>query len=410
MTALSIDEASRVVTDALAATCAFEDVPLRQANGRFCPDAMFATGDQPRFDSAAMDGWALSGWGGDQYRIVGESRAGCAFDRTLEAGEAVYISTGAMIPPGASAVVRREQGVVADGMLTALEIVPGRDMRRQGCDFRRGAMLLPAGRRIDHFDIARLAASGLSRLRVARRPHVALLATGDEIVAAGHKAPACGNYDALSPALWARMAALGVEVDDLGVARDDDAGILERACASDAGLLVVTGGASGGRHDRVRSALMPMGLEVLVPAVRMRPGKPFWCGRWGDGRLVAGLPGNPVAALATLELFLVPALLAAQGLPSALEWSHCHAARPTGSAGAERVRFARRHVAQVDVIGMEDSAALSPLLGANALCRQTEFGTRVADLAGWAGSISGSGSGAVQDAEPMPGLALRANG
>ncbi|WP_395335853.1 molybdopterin molybdotransferase MoeA [Novosphingobium sp. BL-8H] len=389
MNALSIDETWRIVTHAVAATHATETVPLRQAFGRCNVEDIRAGGDQPRFDSSAMDGWAVAdGAGAHEYRIVGESRAGVGFDRAIEAGEAVHISTGAVIPQGATAIVRRERGMVRGQTLIAGEIAPGRDMRQRGCDFRKGDLLLAAGRQIDHFDIARLAASGLAHLCVARRPNLALLATGDEIVVSGAVAGPGGNYDALSPALWARMTQLGATITDLGVAPDHDGSIFDRAISSDARLLIVTGGASGGRHDRVRAALGPMGLEVLVPAVRMRPGKPFWFGRWGrDGeRLVVGLPGNPVAALAALELFVVPTLMAAQGLSPVMAWRPCASMPVRAGTGGERVRFARRSGDGVDIIGMEDSAALSPLLGANALCRQTDFGTRMADLLGWPAS------------------------
>jgi len=380
MIALSIDETHRRVVEAVLSLEGAEEVPLREARGRVSCRDVRAAGDQPRFDSSAMDGWAVNGSGDGGYRIVGESRAGRAFGRVLGEGEAIHISTGAKIPAGAAAIVRRENGRVAAGVLIAQGVAPGRDMRLRGCDFRRGDPLLHAGRRLDHFDIARLAASGLDRLHVNSVPRVALLATGNEIVRPGRTAPAEGNYDALSFALWARLTQLGVTVTDLGSAEDSDAAIRERAVSAGADILIVIGGASGGRHDRARAAFAPHGLEVMVPAVRMKPGKPFWFGRYDGRRLVAGLPGNPVAALAALELFIVPALLAVQGRPAAFRWEPCAAPAQGVPGGAERVRFARRGATGTEVIDCDDSAALSPLAGADALCRIGPDGARSADL------------------------------
>ncbi|WP_443478473.1 molybdopterin molybdotransferase MoeA [Novosphingobium aerophilum] len=378
----AIDDAHAVVTGMLGGPGRTETVALGAGLGRIAARGVAATGDQPRFAAAAMDGWAIcrgddggQEGGGTSFRVIGESRAGHAFQGELQAGEAVHVSTGAMMPGGADALVRREQGRQLGTVLSIGECVSGRDIRPRGCDFRQGARLLVAGKRIDHFDIARLAASGTAQVEVRARPRVALLATGDELVVPGAMAHAAANYDALSPALCARLGQVGAAVLDLGIAADDDAAIAARLRRADAEILVVIGGASGGRHDRVRAALGGLGLSVLVPSVRMRPGKPFWFGRLGDDRFVMGLPGNPVAALAAAELFLVPALLALQGLGAAISWTDCpELGDPAGEAGCERLRFARLADNAgagrcIELLGGSDSAALAPLLGANALVR-----------------------------------------
>lgn len=378
MTALppfSIDDAEGLILSTIAGTNAYEMVMLDAAAGRCTAAAVFATAAQPRFDAAAMDGWAICAGTGAAYYIVGESRAGWGFADRLAPGQAVRISTGAPMPAGATALVRRERGRIAGQMLQVEDCRSGRDIRSQGCDFHAGALLVPAGKRLDPFDLARMAASGIDRLAVWQRPQVAILATGDEITPVGVAPDAFGNHDALSPALQARLTQLGAQATHLGIARDDDGDIADRIAASDAALFLVVGGASGGRHDRVRAALSDTGLSVLVPHVGMRPGKPFWFGRLARKRFLFGLPGNPVAALVALELFVVPALRALQGLPAQPDWIDVAMPDLPVVAGHEHVRFAhmgwsRQGVLQVEPLGQSDSAALRPLLGANALLRQ----------------------------------------
>lgn len=370
--AMAIDDALAMILRHVPICARVDRVPLAAALGRVCAARVLAPGDQPRFDSAAMDGWAVAGDHG-AYRVVGESRAGAAYPLPLRDGEAVGISTGAAVPPGAIALVRREQGRETGGMLDIADCRPGRDIRPRGCDFRAGALLLDEGQVIGHLDIARLAAAGMAWVGVCAGPAVALLATGDEIIPGGGEAGPYGNYDALSPAILAR---LGPGARHLGIAGDRDGAIQGRLAACDADVVIVIGGASGGRHDRVRHALGDLGLHVMVPGVAMRPGKPFWCGMMDGGRMVFGLPGNPVAALVALELFVRPALAAMARRRLDHVWIALHDAAQAIEATGEcaRVRFARWWLdgdgrLAAEALGQGDSAALLPLAGANGLIR-----------------------------------------
>ena len=376
----SIDAALAIILRHIPRSARCENLSIAGTLGRVSATNVLAPGDQPRFDSAAMDGWVVAGEHA-AYRVVGESRAGAAYLDALRDGEAVAISTGAVVPPGATALIRREQGREAGGMLSIAAYAPGRDMRPRGCDFRAGDVLLGAGQVIGHLDIARVAAAGIATLAVRADPKVALLATGDEITPGGQDAGPFGNYDALSPAILAR---LGGAARHLGIVRDLDGAIVERVAACDADAVIVIGGASGGRHDRVRHALGELGLQVMVPSVAMRPGKPFWCAVLDGGRMVFGLPGNPVAALVALELFVLPALAAMAGAVEEPCWVDLDDQEPTAGEYAQ-VRFARwglddRGKLSAQALGQGDSAALLPLAGANGLIRSGRDGAQLLPL------------------------------
>ena len=344
MPSFSIDDAQLLIQETVRGSKSVERIDRHHALGRSTAKDIAATGDQPRFNAAAMDGWAVCGAPSSPYTPVSESRTGSAHHGTLLPGEAVSISTGAPVPRGATALVRREHGKATSETLVIKNYQPGKH--------------------IDHLDIARMAASGIAQIDVWRRPTLAILATGDEIIPAGSEPTAFGTYDSLSPALLARLSQMGTPASHLGVARNDDHDIARRIKSAGADISIIIGGSSNGRHDRVRSSLTELGLSILLPSVRMRPGKPFWFGRLGGGRFVFGLPGNPVAALAAVELFIIPALRALQGLPSEPEWIAIPALAMPGTGGHDRVRFARMPVAanaelQVQSLGSSDSAALA---------------------------------------------------
>lgn len=303
---------------------ASEGVALGECAGRVTAAAVLAPAPVPGFDNSAMDGYAvrsadLTG-GSRPLRVVAESRAGLPATTAVGAGEAARISTGAMIPAGADAVVRleeaREEGETV--VPTAAPVLPGAHIRRAGEDVPAGAEALPAGTTIGAPEIAVLASLGLESVTCARPPRLTVLTGGDELLAPGEAAGPGKIYDSNRFALVAMARRLGAEATYAGGMPDDRAGTREAiAAALDAELLVLCGGVSVGRHDHVKEALAELGIEQLFWRVALRPGGPTWGGvlrrASGPPTLVFGLPGNPVSAQVTFRLFVQPAILAATG-------------------------------------------------------------------------------------------------
>jgi len=314
---LTVEEA-RARMLAQAGAVEIETVGLDAARGRTLAEPVTANRDQPPFDASAMDGWAVRGPGTD-LAIVGESAAGKGYPHPLSSGEAVRIFTGAPVPAGAERVVIQE---VAERTGERLQ-VPAADgggsfIRPRGGDFRVGQVLLQAGVRLDPWRIGLAAAAGRAELAVAKRPEVAVLSTGEELVAAGAVAGPEQIFNSGGPSLGALIEDWGGTALRLPSA-GDDAGVIADAVEAAGGRLIVTiGGASVGDHDLVKPAMARLGLELMVETVRVRPGKPTWFGRLADGRLVLGLPGNPASALVCAELFLRPLLMAMQGADPSL--------------------------------------------------------------------------------------------
>ena len=244
----------------------------------------------------------------------GAARAGEGFAGRVGPGEAVRIFTGAHVPEGADGILLQEDARAEDGRVTATDsVAPGRWIRRRGLDFAEGDVLLPAGRRLTARDIGLAAAGNHPFLPVRRRPRVAILATGDEIMLPGEPARDAAIYSSNSFALAALIRAAGGEAVILPVAPDDRAaitGLIRDAAGHD--LLLTTGGASVGEHDLVRDALEAAGYSLDFWRIAMRPGKPLFHGR-GPAGAVLGLPGNPVSAFVCAVLFLLPLLAALQG-------------------------------------------------------------------------------------------------
>lgn len=310
---IPVDEAvARVITGAVPV--ASELVPVAEAAGRTLAEPLKALRTQPPFDASAMDGYALRA--ADiatvpaVLQVVGMSAAGHHFSGTVEQGQAVRIFTGAPVPAGADAVLLQEVTEAHDdGTVTAKQSVePGRHIRSSGLDFREGAVLLDAGRRLGLREISLATAMGYAEVPVRRRPKVAIIATGDELVAAGQNPAPDQIYAATSPGLAAFVTALGGEAHDLGIVRDDRAAIADvigRALSLPADIVVTLGGASVGDHDLVQNALTDRGLALDFWRIAMRPGKPLMFGRIEETR-VLGLPGNPVSSLVCALLFLAP--------------------------------------------------------------------------------------------------------
>ncbi len=323
MSLLPVDEAlARVL--AAASPLPAETVGLADAAGRTLAHDLAARRDQPPVAVSAMDGWAVRAAdvaaAPATLRKIGTSAAGHGFPGTLGAGETVRIFTGAPLPAGADAVVMQEDAEAEGDAVTLRVAVPaGRHVRRAGIDFRAGDALLRAGDRIDAHRLALIAAMNHASLAVARRPRVAILATGDELVAPGVEPGPDQIVASNHLGVAAGVVAAGGEPIDLGIARDDHrdlAAAIRRAQESNADVLVTLGGASVGDLDLVQEALGRAGMDLGFWRIAMRPGKPLMFGRIG-GMIALGLPGNPVSALVCARLFLRPLLRALQGDPRA---------------------------------------------------------------------------------------------
>ncbi|MGH1588947.1 molybdopterin molybdotransferase MoeA [Methylobacterium phyllosphaerae] len=301
-----------------------ETVPLAQAAGRTLAADIAATRTQPPFPASAMDGYAVrsadAATAGAALRLIGTSAAGHGYTGRISAGETVRIFTGAPVPDGADAILIQEDAVAADGAVRVVEPAePNRFIRRAGLDFAAGDTLIAAGMSLDARRLALAAAAGHPRLPVRRRPRVAILATGDELVEPGAEPAWDQIFASNSLALGALAAEAGADLIDLGIAADDHGALADafrRARAARADLLITLGGASVGDHDLVQAALAREGLDLGFWRVALRPGKPLMHGRLGD-MLVIGLPGNPVSSIVCGLLFVVPAIRALLGDPQA---------------------------------------------------------------------------------------------
>ncbi len=307
---ISIAEARERVLDETP-TLLPEGVPIEYALGRVLAEDVTAAEDLPPFDSSAMDGFAVIAGPAAELAVVGESRAGHPTDRPLEPGEAIRISTGAAIPPGADAVVPIERVEVQDGRVLVPVTEAGANVRHSGEDLRRGEAVIAAGTEIGPAEVAMLAALGKPAARVGGVPRVAVLVTGDELVAPGEPLAPGQIRNSNGYAIAALASRAGARVTSRGatIVRDDraatEAALSEALDSAD--VVCVSGGVSVGPHDHVKPALAALGVEERFWGVRLKPGKPTWFGV-RDGKLVFGLPGNPVSAMVTFHLFARPAL------------------------------------------------------------------------------------------------------
>jgi molybdopterin molybdotransferase len=378
MALLPVEEAVQRVLAGVTPT-APERVPLTAVHGRILAADIVAERTQPPFDGSAMDGYAVRT--GDlrgnsiELKVVGESHAGRRFARTVGAGEAVRIFTGAAMPTGADTVVIQED-VDRRGDLISVREAPeaGAYIRRAGGDFRDGDKLLAAGTRLDAGSITLAAAAGHAALSVRKKPRVAILATGDELVEPGGEIGPDQIVSSNPYGLAALIERAGGHAQLLGIAPDDrDAISRKLAEASGADVLVTIGGASVGDRDLVRPALEASGMALDFWKIAMRPGKPMLFGRL-DAMRVLGLPGNPLSCLIGARVFLVPLLYRLLGSTrTAMETT-------LAALAAELpVNGPRQHYipgilasdasgsAQVTPLPAFDSARLTALTGANVL-------------------------------------------
>jgi molybdopterin molybdotransferase len=367
----SIDEA-RAALLATIQPLAPVNIPVAEALGLFLAEDVTAAHDVPAFANSAMDGFAVrAGQAGQRLRVAGESRAGAPFAGTIVDGEAVRISTGAALPAGADGVLPQELAT-EDGDAVVLDeaVEPGRNVRNAGDDLAEGATVLTRGTRVGPAELGVAIGAGRMHLLAAPRPCVAIVTTGDELVEAGTRLQPGQIHDSNGPTLAALAARAGAEVIGRGHATDDPEAT--RTVISEAldlaDVLILSGGVSVGPHDHVKPVLAELGVREILWRVALRPGKPTWMGE-RDGKLVFGLPGNPVSAYVTFLLFARPALNALQGTDATVPRTTAPlaVAIPRHPDRDECVRIRRRPDGAVEPTGPQGSHVLSSLLGADAL-------------------------------------------
>jgi molybdopterin molybdotransferase len=294
-----------------------ETIGLDGALGRVLAAEVRAAGDVPPFASSAMDGYAV--WPGPEGRrleIVGESRAGAPCEQELREGEAIRISTGAALPPGARAVIPQEEtSLDGPALITRAPVRDGQHVRGAGEDMPAGTPVLAAGRRLGAIELGAAAAAGVGRLVVAQRPRVSVICTGDELRAPGEPLGPGQIHNSNAPMLTGLAERLGAAVTPAQRLPDEPeatrSGIAAALGSSD--VVLISGGVSVGPHDHVKPALAQLGVVERFWSVALQPGKPTWFGTLPDGPLVFGLPGNPVSSVVAFSLFVVPALSALAG-------------------------------------------------------------------------------------------------
>ena len=355
-----------------------ERVAIGEAVGRVLAEDLRAPSQLPAFSTSAVDGFAVrAADAGALLRVIGESAAGRPFAGGVERGTAARILTGGVLPAGADTVVMVEDVRLArDAVTVPKDLRPGSNFHRPGADVKAGELVLTAGTQLGAAELGLAAALGLAEVEVRRRPRVALLSTGDELVEVGRK-PGPGQITDSNR--WALLAALreaGVEVRILGIGPDEPQAlrklVVDALGAAD--VLVTSGGVSVGTHDLVKPLLESLGT-VHIGRVKLKPGKPFTFATLADGKLAFGLPGFPVSSLVTFEVFVRPALRKMQGfarlqrptLPVRLGYD----ARATADRTEYQRVTLRREGAELiaDTTGSQSSSRLLSLAGAHALVR-----------------------------------------
>ncbi|HYC92699.1 MAG TPA: gephyrin-like molybdotransferase Glp [Thermoanaerobaculia bacterium] len=382
---ISVEEAQQRVMAEVAAG-GVEPVALAGSLGRVLREEVVAAHDAPAADNSAMDGYAVRfddvADAPVTLPVRGDIAAGHPSATPLEPGTAMRIMTGAFVPDGADTVIQVELTDGGTETVTVEKALPrGTNIRRRGEDTRAGDVLLRAGIRIGPAEIALLAGAGKTSVRVGRRPTVAILSTGDELIDAG-EAPAPGKIvNSNGPLLAALVTEAGAEPRTLGIVRDTrEATIAAFERAMECDFVISSGGVSVGAYDFVKDALEALGAETKFWRVSMKPGKPVVLSRLRD-RLVFGLPGNPVSCFVSFHLFVAPALRKAMGQETRLFPPSVRArlTAPVRGAADRRV-YARVHVFAENgelvatPLRSQSSGALTSMLDANGLAVIPEGG------------------------------------
>ena len=368
---ISVAEALQHLFD-LVGPLGSEVVPLRAAHARVLAEDAVAQRTQPPFAASAMDGYALRQAEAEpdaMFKVIGEAAAGRAFSGSVQAGQCVRIFTGAPVPEGADCVVLQEDVTRRGDLITLGPTLENKaHVRPAGCDFREGDRI-SAPRQLAPADIALLASMNIPQVAVTRRPRVAILATGDELVAPGETPGPDQIIASNSFGLAAQLEEVGAHPQLLPIARDTETALttaLELAAGSD--LIITIGGASVGDHDLVARVTAAMGMEQSFYKVAMRPGKPLMAGRL-RGVPMIGLPGNPVSALVCGTVFVAPVVRAMLGLErKPVSRLRAPLAVPLNKNGP-REHYMRGKLGPdgLQAFERQDSSLLTVLAGANAL-------------------------------------------
>lgn len=368
---ISVSEARAALLQ-LSSVTEIEQVPLAEANGRVLAQPVSAVRDQPPFSASAMDGYAVKR---DEvelhamFQVIGEAAAGHRFEGRLKAGQAVRIFTGAPVPDGADFVVIQEDVDRKKDLITILDHPGASDnIRPRGGDFTIG-QTVNAPRLLRPSDVALLAAMNIPKVPVYRRPVVALISTGDELVMPGGTPGPDQIIASNTFGLKAMLEEFGAEVRILPIAKDSDTSLkMAFSLARDVDLVVTIGGASVGDHDLVAKVSADLGMERSFYKVAMRPGKPLMAGRMGKATMV-GLPGNPVSAMVCGHIFLRPMIQSMLGFEAQEESLQTATLTHDLAANGPREHYMRATVAagEITVSPRQDSALLTILADANAL-------------------------------------------
>lgn len=347
-----------------------EFVPLTKAENRVLGEDAIAKRDQPPFSASAMDGYAVIGpvEKGDKFTVIGEAAAGSAYTGAVSSAQAVRIFTGAPVPDGCDTVVIQED-VTRDGNLIVITgDHEGTNIRPAGGDFKAG-QTLSAPRLLSANDIALLASMNIPEVRVSKRPDIALISTGNELVMPGENPGTDQIIASNTFGLKALLEAHGARVRILPIARDTEASLENVfSLAADADLIITIGGASVGDHDLVAPVAKRMGMEQSFYKIAMRPGKPLVAGRMGNAMMV-GLPGNPVSAMVCGQVFLVPVVRAMQGLEKRARRPRTAKLAASIGPNGPREHYMRARIEgdQLTAFERQDSSLLTVLADANAL-------------------------------------------
>jgi molybdopterin molybdotransferase len=379
---ISVSEAEARIVAALRMTDA-ETVSIAKAAGRVLAAAANAKFDQPPAPVSAMDGYAVRAEDTTDVpttlRVIGTSPAGHPFTGKVNAGEAVRIFTGGVVPDGADAIVIQEDtDAQADGVIVKSTARPDRHIRKAALDFAKGSVLAEAGKRLTARDVALLAAGDVARVSVRRKPVVAFAATGDELSRPGKARKQGGIVASSGYGLAEMITRWGGTARDLGIFPDTIEAIAHIADA-DADLIVTLGGASVGDHDLVQQALGPKGFALDFWKIAMRPGRPLMNGRIGPMH-VLGLPGNPVSSYVCCLLFVIPLLRRLSGrsdIEVEAESAVLGCDLPANDERADYLRSVWKKDAAGAIVAtpfpVQDSSMMARLAAANCLVLRAPF-------------------------------------